>query len=95
MLKQITDISKDKWLHFVFSLVGSMMLSALLGFTGLKGLAVVIGCGVVFLAGVCKELWDRKHGGTPEIGDMVADFFGVFVSMCMSCLTVAGFGGVF
>lgn len=94
MLKQLTDIGKDKWMHFVFSLIGTILLSALLGFFKLGAWAIGIGGAIVFLGGVGKEIYDRKHG-TPEVNDIIADFVGVFVGMCLIVFAVVGFGGSF
>lgn len=85
----LNKINKDYYIHFIVSLLLTMVLYPPFAWLGLG----VGGCGVsallTILLGIGKELLDAKYGGDANPYDIVADFWGVFMGLVCIALFFA------
>ena len=68
----LATIPQDKLLH----LIAGMLITALVACVkAVAPLALFSG----LIAGICKEWWDSRHGGSVEYADIVATWLGAVV----------------
>lgn len=86
------SFGKDKYVHFIVSLLLSLFLFAGGLFLGLGTCAIVPAILGTAAFGIGKEFYDKKHTGLFDKSDLVADFLGCFLGIVIIALIVGGFG---
>ena len=78
---------KDKQLHFFVSMVLYFLLSIFNAVCNLN-MNVLVTFLIIFLIGVCKEVYDYFFNGTPSYEDIVANTIGILVGMLIHKLVI-------
>lgn len=88
----INFIDKDKLMHFVVCLVLTLVIFIICCACGLSAsIASVPAFFGAIIVGVCKEVYDSKHGGVFDHYDIVADFLGAFLGIILVACIIAIF----
>jgi VanZ family protein len=81
-------IPQDKWIHFTVCLIIALVVYGICNICGLGVYGAIPAFVLPMFLGVVKEIADRKSGGEFGHYDLVADFLGTFVAMCIIALMI-------
>lgn len=84
------SIGTDKYIHFTVCLILSILAFAIGNMFNIGNYAAIPAIVVPLVAGLCKEISDKKRGGTFDNGDIAADFLGMFVGLVLVSLILIG-----
>lgn len=85
-------MGKDKILHFLACETICFAVVILGLIIGLGDYCIAAGVIVALLAGIGKEIYDRKKGGVFDFNDILADAAGILVGAVFSGLFIALLG---
>lgn len=85
-IEDLGRIGKDKWIHFIACYLITQVSFAICHACGLGVIYVAPAFILGFGAGVAKEIYDSKHGGTFDRFDLAADFIGAWLAVIVISL---------
>lgn len=84
------EVEKDKYIHFICSLLISLFVFAICNLLKLGVYSAVPAITVPLIVGLCKELIDKKKTGNFDKADLATDFLGMFTGLIIIALLLIG-----
>lgn len=81
IIEDLSRIGKDKWIHFIICCLITQVSFSIFHACGLGAAWVIVAFLLGLGAGVAKEIYDAKHGGTFDRFDLAADFIGAWLGV--------------
>ncbi|MBQ7911880.1 MAG: hypothetical protein IJ363_13985 [Clostridia bacterium] len=85
----LARFGKDRYLHFIVSLILTQFLAAALHILGAGNHSLIAAPLIVICLGFAKEWMDERNGGEFEPYDIVWDFLGMFAGLVLMILILA------
>lgn len=89
LIKLLTSIAYDKWLHGTLAMHIFLVFVCLLHFVGYEKTGTICCSAVVaFSVSIFKEIWDDVEGGGSDSADFAADMIGLAIGIVYAIILI-------